>query len=54
MENIIDFKIKKSRCSYFLKKNGKVIYYPFEVYDDFLCVLVTTRNPIFKARSAVI
>jgi hypothetical protein len=39
MENIIDFKIKKSRCSYFLKKNGKVIYYPFEVYDDFLCVL---------------
>ena len=39
MENIIDFKIKKSKCNYFLKKNGKYIYYPFNIYEDFLCVL---------------
>jgi len=39
MENIIDFKIKKYKCNYFLKKNGKIIYYPFTINDDFLCVL---------------
>ena len=39
MENIIGFKIKKYRCNYFLKKNGKIIYYPFSINDDFLCVL---------------
>jgi hypothetical protein len=39
MESIIDINIKKYRCKYFLKKNGKYIYYPTNLHDDILCLL---------------
>jgi len=34
-----NFDITKKKCRYYLKKNGKIIYNPFNFYDDYLCLI---------------
>ena len=43
-----NFDITKKKCKYYLKKNGKMIYNPFNFYDEYLCLFKGYSKYYFK------
>lgn len=42
------FNINKNKCLFYLKKNGKIIYYPTYKYNNYLCILNNRINILLQ------